>query len=286
MNNTNHKTRLSEHFALEEFVYSRIAIENAIDNTPDPGAKEAIQYLVTYLLEPLRKLYKAPIAILSGYRCDTVNRLAGGVVTSQHRKGEAADCYIAEGPEVLLSVLKSSGLVFDQAILYKRRRFLHLSLKQSGKNRMQVLVYMICIVCLFLSCGIKKDVHRQESSNRYESVRSDRTDSLLFQSRSILNDSLSWELKQIVFLPPDSTGRQSLQSLSVARLQRISSGTDSLVTTSVVQRSYTGHAVEQTQKQETRHKANHRLLILTAAGLCFFIGGVIYIKKYRLSGQP
>ena len=135
--------------ALEEFTYSCIAVENALDNTPPAAAKTALNHLVTYLLEPLRKFYKSPVAILSGYRSDAVNRLAGGVVASQHRKGEAADCYVAEGPEQLLAALQNSGLPFDQAILYKRRRFLHLSLKQFGRNRMQVLVYMICVICLF-----------------------------------------------------------------------------------------------------------------------------------------
>ncbi|KDS37457.1 putative peptidase M15A [Parabacteroides distasonis str. 3776 D15 iv] len=38
-------------------------------------------------------------------------------------------------------MLQCSGLVFDQAILYRRKRFLHLSLKINGNNRMQVLVY-------------------------------------------------------------------------------------------------------------------------------------------------
>ena len=47
----------------------------------------------------------------------------------------------ADGPEKLLDVLQCSGLVFDQAILYRRKRFLHLSLKINGNNRMQVLVY-------------------------------------------------------------------------------------------------------------------------------------------------
>ena len=81
--------------ALEEFTYSRIAVENALDNTPPAAAKTALNHLVTYLLEPLRKFYKSPVAILSGYRSDAVNRLAGGVVASQHRIGEAADCYVA-----------------------------------------------------------------------------------------------------------------------------------------------------------------------------------------------
>ena len=282
MESRSKKTGLSEHFTLEELTYSRTAVENAIANEPPAQAKASLQHLAGCLLEPLRQLYKKPIAILSGYRNKEVNRLVGGVATSQHVKGEAADCYTPEGPEKLLELLMRSGLPFDQAILYKHRRFLHLSLKQSGRNRMQVLVYMLCIVCLFFSCGMKKTVRRQESTNRNESVRIDRNDSLLLQSRSILNDSLSWELKQVIFLPPDSSGRQPLQSLTVARLQQVSSSIDSLASTSATQQSYTARTVEQIQKQEIHHTSNYRILILTIAGFCFFIGGMIYIRKKRV----
>ena len=60
-----------------------------------------------FVIWPLGGLYNSPIAVLSGYRSDSVNRLAGGVVNSQHRKGEAADCYIPEGPCRLLDILKN-----------------------------------------------------------------------------------------------------------------------------------------------------------------------------------
>lgn len=282
MESRSKKTRLSEHFTLEELTYSRTAVENAIDNEPPAQAKASLQHLAGCLLEPLRQLYKKPIAVLSGYRNKEVNRLVGGVATSQHVKGEAADCYTPEGPEKLLELLMRSGLPFDQAILYKRRRFLHLSLKQSGRNRMQVLVYMLCIVCLFFSCGMKKTVRRQESANCNASVRIDHNDSLLLQSRSILNDSLSWELKQVIFLPPDSSGRQPLQSLTVARLQQVSYSIDSLVSTSATQQSYTTQTVEQIQKQEIRHTSNYRILILIAVGLCFFILGMAYVRKKKV----
>lgn len=282
MESRSKKTRLSEHFTLEELTYSRTAVENAIANEPPAQAKASLQHLAGCLLEPLRQLYKKPIAVLSGYRNKEVNRLVGGVATSQHVKGEAADCYTPEGPEKLLELLMRSGLPFDQAILYKRRRFLHLSLKQSGRNRMQVLVYMLCIVCLFFSCGMKKTVRRQESANCNASVRIDRNDSLLLQSRSILNDSLSWELKQVIFLPPDSSGRQPLQSLTVARLQQVSYSIDSLVSTSATQQSYTTQTVEQIQKQEIRHTSNYRILILIAVGLCFFILGMAYVRKKKV----
>lgn len=282
MESRSKKTRLSEHFTLEELTYSRTAVENAIANEPPAQAKASLQHLAGCLLEPLRQLYKKSIAVLSGYRNKEVNRLVGGVATSQHVKGEAADCYTPEGPEKLLELLMRSGLPFDQAILYKRRRFLHLSLKQSGRNRMQVLVYMLCIVCLFFSCGMKKTVRRQESANCNASVRIDHNDSLLLQSRSILNDSLSWELKQVIFLPPDSSGRQPLQSLTVARLQQVSYSIDSLVSTSATQQSYTTQTVEQIQKQEIRHTSNYRILILIAVGLCFFILGMAYVRKKKV----
>lgn len=47
-------------------------------------------------------------------------------------KGEAADCYVPD-PKELLDVLLYCKLPFDQAILYKRKKFLHLIV--SGKWR-------------------------------------------------------------------------------------------------------------------------------------------------------
>lgn len=279
MESRSRKTQLSEHFTLEELTYSRTAVENAIANEPPVQERASLHHLASSLLEPLRQAYKMPIAVLSGYRNSEVNRLVGGVATSQHVKGEAADCYTPEGPEKLLDVLMKSGLEFDQAILYRRRRFLHLSLKQSGNNRMQVIVYMFCVICMFFGCGTRRDMHRQENGFKSDSIRLDLSDSLLLQSRSILNDSLSWELKQIVFLPPDSSGKQPLQSLTLARLQRISQSLDSLISTSITQQSYTDQKTEQTQIQETRHTTNYRVILLIIAGLCLLVGGMVYIYR-------
>ncbi len=282
MNNTNHKTMLSEHFALEEFTYSRIAVENALDNTPPAAAKTALNHLVTYLLEPLRKFYKSPVAILSGYRSDAVNRLAGGVVASQHRKGEAADCYVAEGPEQLLAALQNSGLPFDQAILYKRRRFLHLSLKQFGRNRMQVLVYMICVICLFPGCGLRRNIRQSEQYGYSDSVVFIRSDSLLLQQHSALHDSLSWELKQIIYLPPDTSGRQPLQSITFARLLHTTHQTDSLTTKTTTQQSRSAYTEERSLTQKEHRATDYRVLILEVVGGGLFISTWRYLaRKYQ-----
>lgn len=129
---------LSRNFTFEELTYSRIAVENGLENVPVPLAFQSLKNLATYLLQPLRDRYGSAIAVTNGYRNETVNLLVGGVKNSQHTKGEAADCYIAEGPEKLLEILKASGLDFDQAILYRRKKFLHLSYRE-GFNRRQVL---------------------------------------------------------------------------------------------------------------------------------------------------
>lgn len=131
--------RISRDFTWEEMTYSRIAVENGLHNVPPAEARKAMRELVKRLLQPLRIAYAHPIAIISGYRSPEVNRLAGGVPSSQHVKGEAVDCYVPD-PEVLLNVLRFCKLPFDQAILYKRKKFLHLSLRAKGPNRHQIII--------------------------------------------------------------------------------------------------------------------------------------------------
>lgn len=125
---------LSKNFTLEEFIRSETAEKLGIDNTPDASVIFNLQALVTDLLQPLRSLYGKPIHINSGYRCKELNKAVGGVETSQHCLGMAADCK-CDNPKELYSLLKSSGLRFDQCGIYSS--FLHLSYKpQKTGNRM------------------------------------------------------------------------------------------------------------------------------------------------------
>ncbi|GHT30552.1 hypothetical protein AGMMS49574_10520 [Bacteroidia bacterium] len=112
-----------------------------IENTPDAAACNAIEELVVRLLQPLRVVYGKQIRITSGFRSYAVNKLVGGAPRSLHLKGEAADCKVRDASK-LLDVLLESGLPFDQAILYKKRNFLHLSLRCGShiKNRQQVII--------------------------------------------------------------------------------------------------------------------------------------------------
>ena len=127
-----------KYFTFDELTYSRTAVENGLLNRPGATERDNLAQLVERLLDPLRERLGEPIAILSGYRSPEVNSLVGGVPDSQHTLGEAADCYCLAGPERLLAVLRASGLPFDQAIVYRRRNFLHLSYR-AGRCRGQIL---------------------------------------------------------------------------------------------------------------------------------------------------
>lgn len=135
----NVKTKISEHFLLEEFMYSRMAIRYGIDNTPSEKAIHCLRYLADNLLEPLRMLYDAPIHITSGYRCKELNRLVKGNVSSQHLKGEAVDIYVTDPERFCKLLLKTSNLEFDQLIWYTKRNFIHLSLTSVGVNKREYI---------------------------------------------------------------------------------------------------------------------------------------------------
>lgn len=89
--------RLSEHFTLKEMLVSSKAANHKPEPIPNIPLKchiTALQNLVDRTLEPLREHLGLPIQVNSGYRCEMVNKLVGGVPTSQHLKGEAADITI------------------------------------------------------------------------------------------------------------------------------------------------------------------------------------------------
>ena len=130
---------ITKDFTWKEMIYSHTAEIHGVLNVPEKEERIAIEELVKRLLQPLRLAYGKPIQISSGYRCPALNRLVGGVPSSQHVKGQAADCVIRGNASKLLGILLAQELPFDQAILYKKRNFLHLSIRPE-KNRRQVII--------------------------------------------------------------------------------------------------------------------------------------------------
>lgn len=131
---------ITENFTLEELVHSDTAIAKGIKNEPGTRERLAMMNLCAKLLQPLREAVGKPISINSGYRCPELNKAVGGVPSSQHVKGEAADLHIEGKAGDLLEVLEESELPFDQAILYRHKNFLHVSLKLEGEQRMQIII--------------------------------------------------------------------------------------------------------------------------------------------------
>lgn len=135
--------KLSKNFNLSEFEKSNTADLKGIDNrvsthnNPELITKN-IQDLVTYVLQPLRDKLNKPIYISSGFRCEKLNKLIGGVKTSQHLLGQAADITYSGNIEELYEYIEMINLPVDQVILYKNKNFIHIS--YSKRNRRQYLV--------------------------------------------------------------------------------------------------------------------------------------------------
>ena len=132
--------KITDNFSMEEFTRSETAERLGIQNIPGNRERLAIVNLCAKLLQLIRNAYGGPIHINSGYRCPALNKAVGGVPTSQHVKGEAADLSIDGKARDLLELIEEHHLPFDQAILYCKQNFLHVSLKMEGENREQIIV--------------------------------------------------------------------------------------------------------------------------------------------------
>ena len=134
--------RLSKNFVLSEITRSNTANRLGIDNEPTKKDLENIQRLITNILQPMRDAL-GPIRISSGYRNKELNVAIGGSSRSQHCKGEALDIQFWKdgqmcNKEIYDWVIKS-GIEFDQMINEFDYAWIHISLKNGGKNRRIIL---------------------------------------------------------------------------------------------------------------------------------------------------
>ena len=132
--------KITKNFTLEEFTRSETAERMGIKNVPGNREKLALVNLCAKLLQPLRDIYGKPIHINSGYRCPELNKAVGGEANSQHQFGFAADLSIDGKARELLELIEENHLPFDQAILYRKRNLLHVSLKLEGEQREQIII--------------------------------------------------------------------------------------------------------------------------------------------------
>lgn len=139
---------MAKYFTLKELCASRKAVEYGIDNFPTFEIAAHLQQLADTILDPLRIAWGSAIRVTSGYRCTRLNDIVGGVATSAHKTGFAADLQPVNGKnEDLISFARTwvrvHGIKFDQLIRETDKQghvWLHIGLYGPGNcQRGQIL---------------------------------------------------------------------------------------------------------------------------------------------------
>jgi hypothetical protein len=104
--------QLTKHFTLAELTQTN----TGIDNTPGYKEKANLKNLAEDILEPIREAWGA-IKVNCAYRSPDVNSAVGGVSTSQHVTGDAADIKPLEVKIELVFDWIVKNLKFGQCIL-------------------------------------------------------------------------------------------------------------------------------------------------------------------------
>ena len=132
-----------KYFTLKELCASDVATQRRIDNTPSWTVVEHLMELTEKILDPLRAAWGSGIIVTSCYRCESLNRLVGGVSTSAHRLGYAADLFPSNGKidefsKFVKEWLLKNNIKFDQVISERSgtKKWVHIGLKSTtGSQR-------------------------------------------------------------------------------------------------------------------------------------------------------
>lgn len=131
---------MGKYFTVGELCESSTAKAKGIKNIPDGMEVGRLKSLIEKILDPLREAYGKPIYINSGFRNAELNKEVGGVPSSQHQKGEAADINAGSKEEnkKLFDLIQELNLPFDQLIDEKDYKWVHVSYS-SYRQRKQIL---------------------------------------------------------------------------------------------------------------------------------------------------
>ena len=108
-----------------------------LDEFHCPCCKQVMLHpLLLQKLKNLRWEIRTPVIITSGYRCSLYNQEIGGIKSSYHLLGMAADIHV---PGIsLINLLKiSEEFGFKGIGFYPERNFLHLDIRTTRKARWQ-----------------------------------------------------------------------------------------------------------------------------------------------------
>lgn len=117
------------------FTDDELTVTNTeLTNIPNEEQLLNLHNLVDHLLDPIREKWGKPITVNSGFRSLEVNDQVGGVATSQHCKGQAADIHCNDN-EGLYAMIKDN-FEYDQLINEHNYSWIHVSYNL-GHNRKQ-----------------------------------------------------------------------------------------------------------------------------------------------------
>ena len=132
----------SRYFTLEEITKSNTAIRQGIQNIPSKDQIFQVQQLCSVIMDRIRDHYNKPIQVLSGYRCQELNKAVGGSKSSQHmalNNDAAIDFKFYDHNINLESVFhwitQISDIHFDQCIAeFLPEGWIHISYNLESKN--------------------------------------------------------------------------------------------------------------------------------------------------------
>ena len=138
--------KLSEHFSLAEMCKTSVKYKNVPNEVQVENLKRLCSWLEMLRSEWNRRYGEGndPIIINSGFRSEAVNNVIGGVATSNHLTGCAADIRVAGMEQliryatILLDVSDQSREDFDELLLEHSPRggyWLHFAVKAKGNRR-------------------------------------------------------------------------------------------------------------------------------------------------------
>ncbi len=118
-----------KHFTIAELCKSDTADKYGIDNRCKKEHVAKLTALVDNVLDPLREAYGKPIHVNSGFRSPALNKKIGGVPTSDHLRGMAADITGGSPAEnkKLFELIQSLKLPFKQLIDESHFTWVHVS---------------------------------------------------------------------------------------------------------------------------------------------------------------
>lgn len=134
---------IPKHFSFKELTFT----SSGIDNVPDWKSIENLRELGIFLDKVREDLGGIAIRVNCAYRSESVNKSVGGVHTSAHLRGLAADICAWNGKETtnrdIYSVLYKKIGAIDQLISYHKIagdfkspiRFIHVGLSEKPRNQ-------------------------------------------------------------------------------------------------------------------------------------------------------